>query len=106
MTRPKGSRNRWRKLDEDYPSLELRIQHHAYLVHKAQAKFRGEPHELTEEEYFEAWGELWTQRGKQADQYTMTRRDPELAWSRDNVEVITRREQLSRNQKFGRNIRL
>ena len=93
------------RFQEHYPTEELRQKHHAYLVHQAQARFRGEPHDLTESEYFELWGDLWSQRGKRGDSLTMTRCDPEGAWTRDNIEIVTRREQLSRNLAFGKHIR-
>lgn len=98
--RPKGRLDT--RMLENYPSKEMRLKHRAFLVHQAQARFRGELHELTESEYFELWAEHWHLRGRQADQYTLTRCDPEGPWSRDNVEIVTRKEQLRRNSQFSK----
>lgn len=85
---------------ELYPTPELRKKHRAFLVHQCQARFRNEPHDLTEQQYFEVWGDQWDQRGRRGDQLTMTRIDPDGAWTLDNVEIVTRKEQLQRNLAF------
>lgn len=94
------------RMMECYPTKELRAKHRAYLVHQAQARFRGEDHELTEQEYFDLWRDYWPERGRRADQYTLTRCDPELPWRRDNVEIVTRKEQLTRNLGFSKTWRI
>ena len=90
------------RMIEQYPTEELRAKHHAYLVHQAQARFRGESHDLTESEYFEIWAPYWSERGRRSEQMTMTRRDPSGSWTRDNVEIVTRKEQLTRNLSFSK----
>lgn len=67
--------------------------------HRAQAHYRGEEYYLTYGEYMEAWGDLWSKKGRGGDDMSMTRTDPERPWQRDNVEVITRREQIQRARR-------
>jgi hypothetical protein len=85
---------------EQYPTEEARAKHRAWLVMCCQARFRGEPCDLTEAEFFAIWEPYWAQRGRGRDQMTMTRCDSELPWTRDNVEIITRRDHLVREKNF------
>ena len=85
-----------------YPTDKLRAMHRGYLVHRCQARFRNEPYDLTEQEYFDIWQAHWAQRGRAKDQLTMTRIDESLGWSSDNVEIMTRAEHLRRSCNFNR----
>ena len=71
-------------------------QYHAWLVHRAQASFRGEAHELSFEDYKHFWDQddNWFHRGRSIDCIIMSRRDPEKAWSRDNIRMMDRRTHL------------
>ncbi len=73
-------------------------KYYAWLKHKSQAKYRREPHELTVEQWLEIWpDEKFLYRGKQPDNWVLTRIDTDGAWSVDNVEIITRYDQLLRS---------
>jgi hypothetical protein len=69
-----------------------------YLRHKAQARYRAELFDLTFDEYKELWWELWEQRGRRSEDLCMTRIDPEGVWTKDNCEIITRREHCQRGK--------
>ena len=58
----------------------------------AQARFRGEPWDLSFEDFYDIWQGHWDDRGRSSDDLCMTRADYELAWSKDNIILITRAE--------------
>ena len=62
---------------------------------RAQANYRGEPWELSFDDYREFWPteELWAQRGRSTESLCMTRIDPEGPWSRSNAVVLPRIDQ-------------
>ena len=62
---------------------------------RAQAKMRGEPVELTLDDWNTIWGELWFHRGRGIDDYCLTRKDWKQSWNRDNVEIMQRREHFN-----------
>lgn len=72
---------------------------------KAQAKFRGEDFTLEFEDYYEFWKDCWPQKGRLATSLCMTRKNIHGAWSKDNVEIVTRQEHLERQgayrQRYG-----
>lgn len=67
--------------------------------HRSQALYRREPYELSFEDFEQAWGVLWHQKGRRRNDYCLTRRDPELSWHKDNIQVITRGQHGMRNLK-------
>jgi hypothetical protein len=67
--------------------------------HRSQALYRREPYELSFEDFEQAWGMLWHQRGRHRNDYCLTRRDAKDPWSKDNTQVITRGEHGMRNLK-------
>jgi hypothetical protein len=69
--------------------------YHPWMLAKAQAKFRGEGFELTFEQFFELWNGRWHERGRGIDDLCITRINPDKAWKKSNVHVITRREHLN-----------
>ena len=73
-------------------------RHLPYLRSRSQCAYRGEEFELSFEDWCELWPtpELWRQRGRHSEDLTMTRIDPELPWNINNCVVMTRREQISR----------
>lgn len=75
-----------------------RDQYYGWMKHKAQAKFRSEPHELTFDEWESIWNHAgaWEQRGRSLDSLCLTRKNVQQAWSNENCEIITRQEQLDR----------
>lgn len=83
------------------PDVVEHDKYYAYLKHKAQAKFRGEYHDLTWEQWQELWPtDLFLKRGRGVDDLCLSQIDPELGWTRNNLEVITRRLQLQRSGKM------
>lgn len=92
----------WTKqgMREQYPTEQDRAKHRAWSVLHCQARFRGEECLITESEFFDIWKDHWSSRGRGPDDMTMTRRDPEKPWTRDNVEIITRKEHLRREKNF------
>jgi hypothetical protein len=59
---------------------------------RAQAKFRGEQWLITESEYIELWrkDDLYQRKGRSVNDLCMTLVDPDLPWTLDNIEIITR----------------
>ena len=74
---------------------------YAWHKHRAQCRFRKEPYELTFEDWQTIWAdpEEFAQRGRQRLSIILTRIDYEKSWTMDNVEKITRLEQLRRSNK-------
>jgi hypothetical protein len=68
----------------------------AFLRSRAQAKFRGEVWELTLNEFFNFWNTIdrWNQRGRQAENLVLTRRDELLPWNTKNCVIMTRYSNL------------
>lgn len=64
--------------------------YHPWQMARAQAKYRNELWELEFEDYYLLWRDHWEQRGRGPDDMCMTRRDPDLPWSRDNICIILR----------------
>ena len=75
--------------------------YHPWQASKAQAVFRDEIWDLTFEEYFELWKDLWTQRGRGKDDYCQSRTDPNGPWNKENMVIITRKQHLD-NQRTNR----
>jgi len=84
-----------------------------YLRARAQAAYRKERWSLTLEQWMELWSDpdVWYNRGKRSDQYGMTRINPYGSWSKNNIVIMTRREQIARSlnirwaERHGRDIR-
>jgi hypothetical protein len=83
------------------PDPRRHKQYYAWMKHKAQAKYRQEPHELSFVEWEEIWNTdyHWENRGRALENVCLTRIDIEKPWSRDNCEIISRQEQLIRQNK-------
>jgi hypothetical protein len=65
-----------------------------WMKAKAQANFRQEGWEMTFEEFYDIWKDHWHLRGRQAEDYCMTRIDSKLPWAKENIVIITRQEHL------------
>lgn len=63
-----------------------------YSRHKAQAKFRGEPYELTAEEYHMVWlkSGKHTEIGTGKHNWVLKRLDERAPWHVSNVAVVPR----------------
>ena len=74
---------------------------YAWHKHRAQCRFRGEVYELSFEDWQVIWAdpEEFAQRGRERLSIVLTRLDHELPWHKDNIEKITRLEQLRRSNK-------
>ena len=79
-----------------YQDPELHEQHIAFLRARCQAKFRKEGWDLTIEQFFELWKGSWNKRGRSKESLVMARKDLTESWSWNNVEIITRYDQLLR----------
>lgn len=71
-----------------------------WLMAKAQANFRKEEWDLSFEDYFAAWDGLWEQRGRLSDELCMTRIEYNGAWTKDNIEIITRKEHCGKQKQY------
>lgn len=86
-----------------YPDRFDRVRNKAWNRSRTQARFRGEPWELSFADYRDFWNteEIWAQRGRGTDDLCMTRIDDELPWSRSNCCLITRINHLRlKNARF------
>ena len=71
-----------------------------WMKHRAQASYRQEDHTLTFEQFYELWKDHWEYKGRAADDYCLTRIDPEKAWSQDNCELRIRKEYLKEKNQL------
>lgn len=80
------------------PNLRDHEQYQAWLVHKAQANFRGEAHEMTFEDFREVWNQdgNWELRGRGSENICMYRIDVDQPWRKDNVAFEQRKTYLAR----------
>ena len=73
----------------------------AFHRHRAQALFRGEGYEITED----YWNSVWTEdrfqlRGMRAECLCLTRRNINKPWAPGNLALMTRQVQLNINNKM------
>ena len=74
-------------------------KYYAFLKHKAQARYRGEDYRLTFDDWKDLWPDnLWLQRGTRVDDLCLSRHDFEDGWYINNVDIMTRREHLSKKR--------
>lgn len=86
------------------PDLIQHDKYYAWQKHRAQAKFRGEPHDLTWDQWDQLWSrERWLERGRGIEQLCLALLDEELGWTITNVQVMTRREwfKIKRRKRNG-----
>jgi hypothetical protein len=84
------------------PDPYRRNKYYAYLKHRSQARYRGESYSLTWPEWETLWrDDLWDQRGKGSESLCLAQCDVTKGWHVNNVEIIPRREQVSRTH-YGR----
>jgi len=78
------------------PDPRRHDQYTAWLKHKSQAAYRGEPHEISFEQWEAIWNEdwAWENRGRDNMSVNLTRLDREKGWTTDNVHIITRVQNL------------
>lgn len=74
--------------------------YHPWQLASAQARFRGEEFNLLFEDYYQAWLGLWDQKGRSSENLCMTRIDYNDAWSKDNIEIITRKQHCSKQREY------
>ena len=80
----------------NHPDPEIHIKYHPWQMAKAQAVFRKEPWDLSFEEYCAIWQDHWHNRGRCPENVCMTRRDEDIGWDFENIEIITRKEHFQR----------
>lgn len=79
------------------------VEHRKYLnwlQQRAQANHRQETWLLDFETWKAIWGEAWHNKGRGSDNFCMTRQDPQGAWEENNVEIITRRDHVLRQDQY------
>lgn len=82
------------------PDPLVHRKYQPYLVMRSQAAYRGEAFELTFQDFCDFWtDERWELRGRKTNELTLTRRDPNQAWSVENCVIMTRKEQLNISNK-------
>lgn len=84
-----------KRLDRGFNNLVMYEMVLPYQRTRAQAKYRKERFELSFEEYVFLWQDEWHNRGKQSDQYCMTRIDNTKPWNIENTTIMLRSDQLS-----------
>lgn len=86
------------------PKMPLPHQRLCYHRSRCQARFRREPwsEEFTFEAWWQIWQSHWSERGTYADCLIMVRRDTDLPWHPQNVDLVIRRDWLSENSQKGR----
>jgi hypothetical protein len=102
-SRPKG-----RVLPEIWKSGPDEINHRLYTDcqrARAQARYRGEDWQITEQEYIDLWRQedRYLNKGRTAASICMCRRDAELPWTTDNIDFVLRIDHLrsTNQQRFG-----
>lgn len=81
------------------PDVTEHKKYRSWLQQRNQAQWRGEPWELTLDEWKAVWGDNFHRKGRASDSLCMTRRDRTLPWRTDNVMLMTRKEHtLSQDQ--------
>lgn len=84
-----------------YRDPDKRNQYYAYLKHKAQARYRGESHSLTPDDWFALWANgAWAQRGRASTDLSLIQLDPTGGWHTNNCAVMVRLEYLKRNAEY------
>ena len=73
---------------------------------RAQAWYFDQEWTITEDEYIEMWrtNDRYLNKGRRNDQYCLVRRDYNLGWHLDNVQIVTRLEhyQICSREKIGK----
>jgi hypothetical protein len=78
------------------PDPLMHDMYYAWAKHRSQANYRKEAYDLT----WDDWQTIWANpidfqnRGRKPEDLTLTRIDDDGAWTADNVEIMTRLEQL------------
>lgn len=73
---------------------------------RAQAKYFDQEWTIGEQEYIAMWrtNDRYLNKGRGNDQYCLVRRDYDLGWHLDNVQIVTRLEhyQICSREKIGK----
>ena len=83
------------------PDPETHAQYRAWVQQRNQAQWRGETWTITFDEFQEIWLGRWHLRGRGTEDLAMSRTDWTGAWSREGVELRTRK-QLGQQQAAAR----
>jgi uncharacterized protein (DUF1684 family) len=76
------------------------VRHQAWHKARAQANFRNEGWEITIAEWFAIWPmDKWVLRGRGSNDLCMVRIDRDRPFSADNVKLVTRYWQITRDKK-------
>ena len=79
----------------------VHMRYKPFLRARAQAWFLEQEWTMTFEEFLGLWTvERWYCRGRGTSDLVMVRKDKDGAWSLDNCEIVTRKEQLQRTARI------
>jgi hypothetical protein len=80
-----------------YPNdLQLNQQYKDWVRFVCQCRHRNEDCSISWNEYQKIWKDRYHLRGRGGQDLVLTRIDHEGAWTENNIQVITRREQIQR----------
>ena len=83
------------------PDVVQNDKYYAWLKHRGQARYRGEEHSLTWEEWQSLWpNDKWFCRGRGKHDLCLMQIDRDGGWHYNNVEVVERVEYLARASEY------
>ena len=89
-----------------YQDPKLHKMHIPFLRARSQSWYRCREGlevggwDMSFEDFVKKWGDIWPLRGRGSLDFSMCKIDFEKAWSYDNTDIITRREQLQRAHAY------
>ena len=76
------------------------MRYRPFLRSRSQAWYLDQEWTLTFKQYCDFWTPaLWSLRGRGTNDLVMVRKDLSGPWSKENCEIVTRKEQLTRTNK-------
>ena len=82
------------------PDPVIHHQHTAWLHNRVQARYRGEPYDLTFAEFCMLWQGHWHRRGRGWGCLNLTRRDTTVGWTVSNCR-LQERSTITHARNFG-----
>jgi hypothetical protein len=71
--------------------------YYGFLKHRAQARFRQEPHSLSWRQWQILWPDsMWKKRGRGPRSLRLAQKNPKLGWSLKNCEVVEHGTHMSK----------
>ena len=82
------------------PDPLAHAQYRSFSQQRNQARWRGEPWNLTFQQYQTVWGDQWHRKGRDSDQLCMTRINELGEWGIHNVMLMTRADHNRRESRL------